>query len=547
MALVKVMLPWGTTEVVDGTPVGEILSAGPANGDEVVAARINNRLVALDARIEAACEVTAVKAHSSEGEEVVRRTAALLLHGVCRQLFPEARLKVGQSLRGGYYYAVSGQHPDLKTMAAALHEGFCRETETGRQIIRHEVSLEAAIDLFEHLDPAKARLLRIWPSHRVPLVTCLDFTDIRHGPYALHARSARGYRIEPYPPGLILVFDGQQAGDTSGSSLFRAYAETRHWNEQAGIATIADLNDKVLDGTINGVIQLTEGQHEKKIAGLADGIASRGGAIRLVCVAGPSSSGKTTFVKRLSIQLKVCGITPQILSMDDYYVDREATPKDEDGEFDFEALEAIDLPLFHEQLADLVAGKEIMTPVYDFKEGKRRPEARWRKRQLKENEVLLIEGIHGLNPVLTQSIPTEQKYRIFINALTQVCIDDHNRIRTSDVRLLRRIVRDRRYRGYSPAETIVRWPKVREGEEKHIFPFQELSDSMFNTALAYETSLLKGYATRYLMEIPPGHPAQVKGYQLRRSLDLFVSVGSEHVPPTSILREFIGGSGFSYS
>lgn len=549
MALVRVVLPWGSTEVLEGTSVGEVLAAGPQNGDEVIAARINKRLVALDSRVEAACQVEPVAARSLEGEEVVRRTAAVLLHGVCHQLFPEARLKVGQSLRGGYYYAVSGEHPELKTMAALLDEAFQRESENGRQIIRQEVSLDAAQALFAEHHPAKARLLRIWPSYRVPLVTCLSFTDIRHGPYALNARCARHYRIEPYPPGLILVWQQQPPAEhpSNGSVLFRAYAETRHWNEQVGIATVADLNELCLTGRISQVIQITEGQHEKKIAQLADTIANRRDQVRVVCVAGPSSAGKTTFVKRLSVQLQVNGITPQTLSLDDYYVDREKTPLDENGELDFEALEAVDLPLFHEQLADLVAGREVLTPAFDFKVGKRKSKDRWRQRQLKPNEVLLLEGIHALNPVLTATVPEEQKFRIFINALTQLCIDDHNRIRTSDSRLLRRIVRDRRYRGYSAAETIMRWPKVRDGEEKHIFPFQENCDAMFNTALAYETSLLKSFAERYLMEIPPDHPAQVKGYQLRRFLDLFVPVWPDHVPPTSILREFIGGSGFSYN
>ena len=240
------------------------------------------------------------------------------------------------------------------------------------------------------------------------------------------------------------------------------------------------------------------------------------------------------------------GITPQTLSLDDYYVDREKTPLDEDGDFDFEALEAIDLPLFLPQLKELVDGREVLTPVYDFRTGLRKPEAEWRVRKLGENEVLLIEGIHALNPKLTETVSESRKFRIFINALTQLCIDDHNRIRTSDARLLRRIVRDRKYRSYSAEKTILRWPKVRAGEEKHIFPFQERCDAMFNTALAYETAVLKSFAYRYLLEIAPDSPAQAKGYQLRRFLELFVPVWPDDVPATSILREFIGGSGFSY-
>ncbi len=550
MPLVSVQLPWGSTEVLEGTSVGEALSAGPENGSEIVAARLNARLVGLDCRIETSCSIAPVRAATMDGEEVVRRTATLLLHGVCHQLFPKLRLQVGQSLRGGYFYALLGEHGDLAQTARQLDEAFRREAESGRQIIRQSVSYEGALRLFQDTAPDKARLLRIWGQSTVPLVSCLNFTDIRHGPYALNARCVRQFRVEPYPPGLILVFDSAQAPldsePTEGSVLYRAYAETRQWNEQVGVATVADLNDRCLSDDVRTVVQITEGQHEKKIALLADEIASREGSVRLICVAGPSSSGKTTFTKRLSIQLQVAGLTPQTLSLDDYYVDRDETPKDEEGDLDFEALEAIDLPLFHKQLKQLVDGREVLTPVFDFKRGKRKPKTAWRPRRIGPKEVLLIEGIHALNPALTASIPEEQKFRIFINALTQLCIDDHNRIRTSDVRLLRRLVRDRRYRGYSAAQSILRWPKVRAGEEKHIFPFQENCDAMFNSALAYETAVLKNFAQRYLLEIPYDDPAQSKGYHLRRFLDLFVPIWPDHVPATSILREFIGGSGFSY-
>jgi len=550
MALVQVSLPWGATEVREGTPVGEILSAGPQDDNDVVAARLNHRLVSLDCKVEVSCLVEPVRADCAEGEEVVRRTAGLLLHGVCRQLYPKLRLQVGQSLRGGYFYALRGEHPELKTLAAELNRVFQQEAEAGRQTVRESVSRDAALRLFQTDYPDKARLLRVWPGYRVPLVSCLGFTDIRQGPYALNARCVRDFRIEPYPPGLILVFEKDPALKAplarQGSVLYQAYSETRRWNQLVGVATVADLNEHILAEGIRHVVQVTEGQHEKKIAALADEIAQRRDKVRVVCVAGPSSSGKTTFVKRLSVQLEVNGLRPRTLSLDDYYVDREKTPRDAEGDLDFEAFEAIDLPFFHKQLEQLVAGREVLTPVFDFRSGKRKPKRTWRSRVIGPNEVLLIEGIHALNPGTTRSIPDDAKYGIFINALTQLCIDDHNRIRTSDVRLLRRLVRDRRYRGYDAEATITRWPKVRAGEEKHIFPYQEHADAMFNSALAYETAVLKNFAKRYLLEIPEQSPSQAKGYQLRRFLDLFVPVWPDHVPATSILREFIGGSGFSY-
>ena len=550
LALIPVELPWTKTEVVEGTTVDELFDAGPTEGRDVVAACVNDRVVALDFPIECPSRVEPIDTASREGEEVVRRTAALLLHGVARRLFPKARLHVGQSLRGGYHYGVSGEHPAPAELAAALDEAFHREADAGRQVVRQEASIDAALHLFEQEgEPLKVRLLRIWPSHRVPLVSCLGFTDIRHGPYALSVRPCRSFHVEAHEQGLLLVFDGgaaQPERREGGTVLFNAYKETKRWNELVGVGTVPDLNEQCLGDRIKHVIRIAEGQHEKKIAELADRIAARREELRVVCIAGPSSSGKTTFVKRLSIQLEVNGIVPRTLSLDDYYVDREKTPRDADGDLDFEALEAIDLPLFLLQLKELVEGREVLTPVYDFKSGMRKPESGWRSRRLGENEVLLIEGIHALNPRLTESVGESRKFRIFINALTQLCIDDHNRIRTSDARLLRRIVRDRRYRGYSAETTILRWPKVRAGEEKHIFPFQERCDAMFNSALAYETAVLKSFADRYLLEVPPVSPAQARGYQLRRFLELFVPVWPDDVPATSILREFIGGSGFSY-
>ena len=550
LALIPVELPWTKTEVVEGTTVDGLFDAGPTEGRDVVAACVNDRVVALDFPIECPSRIEPIDTVSREGEEVVRRTATLLLHGVARRLFPRARLHVGQSLRGGYHYGVSGEHPAPAELAAALDEAFHREADAGRQVVRQEVSIDAALHLFEQEgEPLKVRLLRIWPSYRVPLVSCLGFTDIRHGPYALSVRPCRSFHVEAHEQGLLLVFDGR-AGQPErlegGTVLFNAYKETKRWNELVGVGTVPDLNDQCLGDRIKHVIRIAEGQHEKKIAELADRIAARRDELRVVCIAGPSSSGKTTFVKRLSIQLEVNGIVPRTLSLDDYYVDREKTPLDADGDLDFEALEAIDLPLFLPQLKELVEGREVLTPVYDFKSGMRKPESDWRSRRLGENEVLLIEGIHALNPRLTESVGESRKFRIFINALTQLCIDDHNRIRTSDARLLRRIVRDRRYRGYSAETTILRWPKVRAGEEKHIFPFQERCDAMFNSALAYETAVLKSFADRYLLEVPPVSPAQAKGYQLRRFLELFVPVWPDDVPATSILREFIGGGGFSY-
>ena len=286
--------------------------------------------------------------------------------------------------------------------------------------------------------------------------------------------------------------------------------------------------------------------HEKKIASIADEIHSRRKHLRIVLIAGPSSSGKTTFSKRLGVQLRVNGIRPVTLSTDDFFVERSRTPRDKNGNLDFESIDALDLELLGDVLNGLLRGEEVSTPVFDFQAGRPKPKEQWRRLKLADDQVLVIEGIHGLNDRLTASVPAEAKFKIYISALTQICIDDHNRIFTSDTRLLRRIVRDRRYRGYSAVDTIARWPSVRRGENRNIFPYQEQADVMFNSALVYEHAVLKPYAERYLLEVPQDHPTFAEAYRLLRFLRLILPVFRDSVPPNSLLREFVGQSVFRY-
>jgi uridine kinase len=325
--------------------------------------------------------------------------------------------------------------------------------------------------------------------------------------------------------------------------LFGVYKETRDWNRLLGVETVTDLDRKVIEGGIGEVIRVAEALHERKIAAIADEVHARPDC-RLVLVAGPSSSGKTTFVKRLRLQLLAIGVRPKEISVDNYYVDRVKTPRDEHGDYDFECIEAIDLPLLNEHLPRLLAGETVETPRFSFTKGLR--EEKTVPVRLAPGEVLLIEGIHGLNDRLTESVPVGSKFRIYVSALTQLCIDDHHRIFTSDSRLLRRIVRDRKFRGYSALETLRMWPKVRAGEEKWIFPFQDRADRMFNSTLVYEQAVLKVFAERYLMECPQDDPAWAEAHRLLEFLDLFVPVFADDVPATSILREFIGHSAFDY-
>jgi uridine kinase len=347
--------------------------------------------------------------------------------------------------------------------------------------------------------------------------------------------------VVAHPPGLILLFPGSVVTspapcDEGCDKLFQAYRETRDWNKLIGVASVGDLNAATLEDRLGPVILLAEALHEKKIAEIADTVQRRG--CRMVCVAGPSSSGKTTFVQRLAVQLRVNGLRPLLVSLDDYYLDRSACPRDEQGDYDFETIDALDRKLLVSQMTALSAGERVRLPRFDFVAGARKEGL---EVQLQAGDVLVLEGIHALNPDL---LPGMAPYRIFVSALTQLIIDERNRIFTSDARLLRRLVRDRRFRGSSAAETIARWPKVQAGEERWIFPHQERADAMFNSTLLYEGAVLRPFAWRYLLEVPRSHPSRVRAYELLRFLELFVPVFPDSIPANSVLREFIGGSGF---
>nr|WP_277998967.1 nucleoside kinase [Moorella sulfitireducens] len=324
--------------------------------------------------------------------------------------------------------------------------------------------------------------------------------------------------------------------------LARIFKEAEEWAAILDVGDVGGLNDKVASGEIKDIILVNEGLHEKKIANIADKIYASKDKIKIVLIAGPSSSGKTTFAKRLSIQLRVLGLKPYPLSLDDYFVDRERTPRDENGNYDFESIRALDLELFNRHLTSFLNGEEVEMPQFNFCTGLR--EWNGRKYKMEKDSVLVIEGIHGLNEILTSSVPRENKYKIYISALTQLNIDNHNRIPTTDGRLIRRIVRDYLYRGRDAETTILTWPQVRAGEEKNIFPFQEEADVMFNSELVYEMCVLKKYAVPLLQEINPGSPAYPEAKRLLTFLSYFLEADENVIPKNSIIREFIGGSCF---
>ncbi len=537
-----------------GTRVDEFLRQVDGElPDTVLAALVNRRQVMLDFPLRGKVELELVHYGSRGGELVYKRSVSLMFYDACLDLYPKVRLTIGQSLGNGYHYQVRGDDvPDLKVMARRLETRMRKIHKESRPFIRETVTIEEIEDVFRGWGcEDKLALLSTRRSSTVHTIRCGRFIDIAHSPYAPHTGCLPTFGVTAYGDGLVLRFPRRGNRErlprfSARPKLYATYVETRNWQELLGVHQVGQLNRLSLSGEITSLIRISEGLHEKKIARIADEIHGRSDRVHLVAIAGPSSSGKTTFAKRLGIQLQVNGIEPVALSLDNYYVDRDKTPLDDEGRHDFENLESIDLELFHAQLANLLRGGKVLTPEYDFVTGRRKPKEKWKPLELHRGQVLVIEGIHGLNHRLTESVARDQKYRIYISALTQLAIDDHNRIFTADARLIRRIVRDRFFRGFSAERTLELWEHVRRGEGRWIFPFQEEADVMFNSALVYEPAVLKTYAERFLLQVPRTSRAYSEAYRLLKFLSLFVPIFPDEVPHTSILREFIGGSGFNY-
>lgn len=518
---------------------------------DILAVLVNRRLVMLDFPLRGVhVDLEAVRADSRHGEAVARRSLSLILLEAARELYPEAHIVVGQSLGGGYFFSWNSGLPRTPQVVASIArrmEEICAED---RPFERHSVTLEEAETIFREAgDLPKLELLQSRRASTVPVVSCGRFVDVSHGAVAPSTGTVRGFALVPYEDGLLLRFprpvESEELPPLSPQpNLFAVYRETRLWNEMLGVAHVGTLNRLCLSGGITEVIRVAEGFHEKKIAQIADAIVQARDPVRLVLVAGPSASGKTTFLNRLKIQLRVNGVVPEGISLDDYFLDRKHTPVDNEGTPDFEALEALDLALLDNHLEHLLAGREVMVPRFDFVRGRRTEPHLWQPLHLHPGQVLLLEGIHALNPRLTAAVPETASFRIFISALTQLTLDDHNRIFTSDSRLLRRLVRDQVTRGHPATRTLDMWASVRRGEARGIFPFQEGADVIFNSALVYEPAVLKVIAERFLLEVPREHPAYTEAYRLLKFLSWFAPIFQDDVPHTSILREFIGGSAF---
>jgi len=515
----------------------------------VMAAFVNNEVRALSYRLHINASLQPVYIHSEQGQRVYRRSLCYALAIAADRALPDTRLLIGHSLGNAYYYSLDG------TVVTADHLQRLRQElsaliQEDLPIRRGVTSYEDALQYFnEHNMHDAALLVERHNYSEVPVYRCGSFMDLSHGPLAPRTGLLTTWEIEQYGDGFLLVFATQVrpyevSPGSRSTTLFQIYTEYKQWGRVLGISSVGELNRLTERGAIRDVVRVAEALHNKKIASIADAICSAGDTEKVVLVAGPSSSGKTTFTKKLAVQLQVVGYTPMIISLDDYFVPREQTPLDSDGNYDFENIEAIDIALLNEHLVELFRGEEIELPSFSFKTGTR--EYRGNRIRIPPRGVLLMEGIHGLNARLTPRIPQSRKFTIYVSALTQLNLDDHNRISTTDNRLLRRMVRDHQFRGHSAHDTLTMWASVRRGENTNIFPYQDSADAAFNTALDYELGVLRNHAEPLLRQVKPHHQLYHEAVRLQTFLKNFTVIPEKLVPQESILREFIGDSGFHY-
>lgn len=550
METVKITFGDGTTIIADrGISAAKLLEGRIAPGECALAARVNNEIYPLTAGIDVNATVKPVLLGSREGSAVYRRSLCFVLAAAARSCFPDARLLVGHSLGYGYYYTLEKGGSIQKSELDCLRDEMRRIIAADEAIRTDVISYSDALKLFEDAYQVQThkQLLFNCPS-KLTVNTMGDFSDLYYGPLVPSAGMVSIFDIMPYGEGFLLRFPTTAQPDRLSEfkdipQLFSVYARYKNWGKQLGVTSAADLNELIHRRSAEDFVDTAETFQQKCIADIADMIHNRGN-VRVVLIAGPSSSGKTTTSKKLSLQLRAIGYRPKVIELDTYYVDRTRTPKDADGKYDYECLEALDVEQLNKDLMDLFQGKEIELPSYDFTEGKRFYTGR--KMRLEPNDLLVLEGIHGLNDKLTPLVPPEYKFKIYLSALTQLNLDDHNRIPTSDNRLIRRIVRDSRFRGKSAADTIAMWDSVQRGERLHIFPFQNNADAMLNTALDYELPVLKVYAEPLLRCVSPMQSEYAEASRLLRFLGNFSPIPASCVPGKSIIREFIGGSEFKY-
>nr|WP_287843606.1 nucleoside kinase [Prevotella sp.] len=524
--------------------IGLEMSHGP------ISCKVNNKVEGMHYRVYNSKDLEFLDMTSSSGSRAYTRTLFFVLCKAVKDIFPASPdVIIDIPVSNGFYVDVRLGKELTEEEVGKLRNRMQEIIDARMPIRRYMVPTEDAIALFQEKgDVEKVKLLKTSGSIYTTYYKIGDYVDYYYGTLLTNTSELYLFGLEKYYDGMLLRIPSLKNPDQLGEitrqdKMFDIFKEHHRWQDIIGIRTVGDFNQAVTAGFSTDIINISEALQEKKIAQIAEDIAQRKG-VKLVLLAGPSSSGKTTSCKRLSIQLAVNGLKPLQISLDDYFVDREKTPKDESGEYDYESIYALDLKLINEQFNALFRGEEVELPKYDFQSGKSKRSGK--KLKMNDHNVLVVEGIHALNPELTSQIPDEQIYRVYASALTTILLDNHNYIPTTDNRLLRRIIRDNKYRGVSAQETIHRWPSVRAGENKWIFPFQENADAMLNTAMLYELAVIKMQAEPLLQLVPENCEEYAEAYRLLKFLKYFKGIPYNNLPPTSLLREFLGGSSFHY-
>ena len=514
-----------------------------------VSAKVNNKVEGLHYRVYHNKDVEFLDLHSPSGIRTYTRSLFLVLCKAVHDLYTGSKVVIDIPVSNGYYCNLQLGHEITAEDVDRIRRRMQEIIDAKMPIQRYEATTDEAIKMFSDLgDMQKAKLLKSSGSLYCVYYVLDDYKDYYYGSMLTNTSQLHLFGLEPYFDGVLLRLPSTQDPSKLGEmirqdKMFEVFKEHHRWQSILGIKTVGDFNEAVKNGQATDLINVSEALQEKKISQIADTIAGRKG-IKVVLIAGPSSSGKTTFCKRLSVQLLASGVKPVQISLDDYFVNRTETPKDENGELDYESIYALNISLINEQFNALFRGEEVELPKYNFQTGL--SEKSGNRLHLGENNVLVVEGIHALNPVLTEQIADDKKFKIYASALTTILLDDHNYIPTTDNRLLRRIVRDYKYRGCSAQDTIHRWPSVRAGENKWIFPYQEQADIMFNTALLFELAVIKPQAEEVLEQVPENCEEYAEAYRLRKFLKYFAPLPFRNLPPTSLLREFLGGSSFKY-
>lgn len=517
----------------------------------ILGALINNKVREASFRIHKPCYLRFFDITSDYGHDMYKRSLFFLLYKAVSDLYPQINLRILHSISSGKYCALDRlNEPISQTVVNNLKKRMDELIARDIPFERMEFPTQEALKIYaEHGLTEKADIFKYRKLLYTSIYKLDDKINYYYGSLVPSTKYLTTYDLEVYESGILLKIPTRYKPDILGTTtplpkLFSVYQEYKNWAVSLGVPYVMNINDKAVNGEIADIIRLTEAFQEKKFMKIAEEIHDRG-SVKMVLICGPSSSGKTTTCKRLSIQLALLGYQPVQISVDDFFVEREDTPKDANGEYDFEALEAVDLKLFNDTLSRLTAGEEVQLPTFDFSAGCKVWEEKKRVK-MSNNAILIIEGIHCLNPRLTESIPDTEKYKIFVSALTSISIDSQNPIPTTDNRLLRRMVRDHKYRGYTALDTLRRWHSVRSGEHRNIFPYQENADVMVNTALIYEIGILKPYAVPVLSMVPETEPEYAEACRLLKLLSYFKSIPEKNIPGTSILREFVGGSQFHY-